>query len=309
MNIAPALPLTLSLMALGGCDKIEGAVNQIRDTPAFEIIGLGPDLPCDVDRSEARKLTGAYLQLVDGSMGGTTFAISGRAGPSKAPLPRNLAIDDSRIWGVRADEAGALRGWRQSAATPIAALNTRQTLPLAYALSYRVDGVTVTGPLVAGLPPLQEDIPQLGQVTRAGGIMMTYTSVDDAGAVSVTEARGDFSMRIGFGSGRATFTANRFQVTSGPQMPFASLQWTQLGLCGARIVSSGQGIVSLFDADGTRLPTLGPDADPGAGTLVLESSQFAGSTADDGPTDIGGVFAIQGDTSSLTAVFLSRGPP
>lgn len=309
MNLVPAIPLTLSLIVLGGCEDIEAAVNKVRDTAPLELIGLGPDLPCDVDRFEARRMTGAYLQVVDGSVGGITFAISGRVGPSKAPLPRNLAIDDSRIWAVRADSDGDLSGWRQSTATPITALNTRDTLPLAYDLGYRVDGVTVSGPLVAGLPPVQDEIPLLGQATRAGGIVLTYTTLDDNGAPVVTEATGDFAMRIGYGSGRATFSANGFQVTSGPQMPFASMRWTQLGLCGARIVSSGQGIVSLVDSDGRRIPTLGSDADPTAGTLVLESSQFAAGNADNGPTDVGGVLAIQADTSSITAVFLSRGPP
>lgn len=309
MNLASAIPLTLSLIALGGCEGIEDAVNKVRDTAPLELIGLGPDLPCDVDRFEARRMTGAYLQVVDGSLGGTTFAISGRVGPSTAPLPRNLAINDSRIWGVRADDAGDLSGWRQSTATPITALNTRDTLPLAYDLSYRVDGVTVSGPLVAGIPPVQDVIPLLGQARRAGGIVLTYTTVGDDGTPAITEATGDFAMQIGYGSGRATFTASGFQVTSGPQMPFASIRWTQLGLCGARIVSSGQGIVSLFDSDGGRVPTLGPGADPSAGSLVLESSQFAASETDDGPTDVGGVIAIQADTSSITAVFLSRGPP
>lgn len=302
-----ALPLTLSLIAVGGCEQVTDTVNQIRDTAVLELIGLGPNLPCDVDRFEARHLTGAYLQIVDGSMGGTTFAVTGRAGPSNAPLPRSLAIDGSKIRAVRANDVGGLTGWRHITATPIKALNTRETLPLAYNLSYRIDGVDVSGPLVTGLPPLQDDIPLLGRVTRAGGIALIYTSVDDAGTPTITEASGDFTMQIGFGSGRATFTATGMQVSNGPRMPFETLQWTQLGLCGARIVSTGQGIVSLFDADGARVPTMGPSADPATGSLVFEASQFA--AAGNGPTDVGGVVAIQGDASSITAVFLSRGPP
>ncbi len=309
MNIAPAIPLTLSLIALCGCEDIEAAVNKVRDTAPFELIGLGPNLPCDVDRFEARRMTGAYLQVVDGSVGGTTLPVSGRAGPSTAPLPRNLAIDSNLLWGVRANDQGDLSGWHQSTATPIDTLNTRDTLPSAYDLSYRADGVNYSGPLVVGFPPLQEDFPLSGQAIRAGGIVLTYTNVGDDGVPVVTEATGDFTMRIGYGSGRATFSASGFQVTSGPQMPFASIRWTQLGLCGARIVSSGQGVVSLFDADGVRVPTLGPGADPTAGSMVLESSQFAASSTDDSPTDIGGVLAVQGDIISLTAVFLSRGPP
>ncbi len=309
MNLGTALPLTLSLIALGGCEQIEGAVTAIRETTPFEIIGLGPDLPCDVDRFEARRMTGAYLQQVAGSRGGTTFAVTGRVRDSSAPLPRNLGIDDSKIRGISAAADGSLSGWRQSTATPIDALNTRDALPLAYDLSYQADGVTYEGPLVVGLPPVQEEFPLLGQATRSGGILITYTATGDDGQPIVTEASGDFSMQIGYGSGRATLRAGAFQVTSGPQLPFAAMRWTQLGLCGARIVSSGQGIVSLTDQDGGRIPTLGRDADPTAGTLVLESSQFAASSTTNGPTDIGGVFAIQGDASSITAVFLSRGPP
>jgi hypothetical protein len=254
-------------------------------------------------------MTGAYLQVVEGSMGGTTFAVTGRARPSTAPLPRNLAIDDSKIRAIAANEDGTLSGWSKSSALPIEDLNTRDSLPLAYNLSYRADGVNYSGPLVVGLPPIQDSIPKLGRATRAGAIEITYTSVGDDGQPAITTATGDFNLQIGYGSGRAVLTANAFNVTSGAPLPFGGMRWTQLGLCGARIVSSGQGVVSLFDSSGARIPTLGAAADPTAGTLVLESSQFAGSSTNDGPTDVGGVFAIQSDASSITAVFLSRGPP
>lgn len=309
MHRLPAITLAVTISALAGCETVEGLIDAARATTPAELIGLGTDLPCDVDRFEAGRLTGAYLQIVEGSMGGTTFAITGRVKPSDAPLPRNLLIDDSLIRRISVDESGTLSGWRQSSATPIAALNTRETLPLAYDLRYRVAGVDFSGPLVAGIPPVQDDIPLLGRVIRRGTVLVTYTSVADDGAVVVSQAAGDFTMDVGFGSGRATFVAGGFTVSDGGPLPFSSLRWNQLRFCGSRIVSSGQGIVRLLDDAGARIPTFGPDAAPDAGTLVLESSQFTTTENPDSPAAIGGVFAIQGDAISLTGVFLSRGPP
>ncbi len=301
--------VSFATVAASGCGAVQDTIDALRATTPAEVIGLGPDLPCDVDRFEARRMTGAYLQIVKGSLGGTTFPVTGRAKPSTAPLPRNLTIDDSKIRALGADATGTLSGRRQSSATPISALNTQKTLPLAYELSYRAGGVDFSGPLVVGIPPGQDDIPLLGQAFRSGSVLVTYTSVSDDGTITITEAAGDFTMQVGYGSGRASMVAGGFTVTEGTALPFAGLRWTQLGLCGARIVSSGQGIVSLIDADGARIPTLGPDADPTAGTLVLESSQFVTSETTSGPSQVGGVFAIQGDAISLTGVFLSREPP
>ena len=308
-------PFTWSLMAvlLSGCAVVEGAVGlveKVRSNPQLETIGLGINEPCDTNRSEARRIAGAYLQTISGTPGGTTFSVTGKARkPTTAPLPQNIAIDDSVLRSIAADENGLLKGWRRSTALPIAALNTRQTLPLAYTLSYRAEGNDFTGPLVVGIPPLQETVPKLGLASYAGAVTLSYTAVDASGTSAVTEAVGNFTMQVGYGSGRAEFRAGDFSVTSGPALPFARLRWTRLGLCGARLVSTGQGVVSLYDAAGTRIPTLGPGADPTAGVLLFESSQFAPGANADGPIAVGGVFAVQGDAVSLTGAFLSRSPP
>ncbi|SFR39669.1 hypothetical protein SAMN04488005_1396 [Yoonia tamlensis] len=295
------------ITALQGCDAVTTVVDAARDTTVAEVIGLGPDLPCDVDRFEARRMAGSYLRTANGTAGGTILAVSGRVRGGDAPLPRNLAVDDRKIRGLSADEQGDLSGRKQSHATPIAALNSRDSLPLAYQLGYRADGVDYGGPLVVGIPPLQDNIPASGQALHAGAVALTYTFVDDDGSAQTTQAIGDFAMRLGFGSGRAIFSIDNLQIESGPTLPFARLRWTRLGLCGARVVSSGQGVVSMYDHAGGRIPTFGPNADPSAGVLVFQATQFAASETTLGPTELGGVFAIQGDASSLTAVFLSRG--
>ncbi len=290
-----------------GCDAVQGAVDAARDTTAAEVIGLGPDLPCDVDRFEAKRMAGTYLRTANDTLGGTIIAVSGRARGGNAPLPRNLAVDDRKIRGLDASALGELSGRKNSTATPIAALNTRATLPLAYDLRYQADGVAYSGPLVVGIPPLQDDIPLLGQALRMGAVAITYTAASDDGAVTTTQATGDFAMRLGFGSQRATFSISNLRIESGPALPFARLRWTRLGLCGARVVSSGQGVVSMYDHDDGRIPTFGPNAVPSEGVLVFQATQFAADPSAPGPSDLGGVLAIQGDASSLTAVFLSRG--
>ena len=299
------------LRAMALLAALTGACTVVDKTKvALETIGLGERIPCDTDRADARRLAGAYLRTISGTPGGETFTVSGRTrDPSTAPLPRNIAIADSVLRRISVGDDGTLTGWRQSSATPIAALNDdRTTLPLAYTLSFSSDGTDFTGPLVAGLPPLQETVPTLGQAVYTGAIIVTQTSVDADGTTTVTEATGSFTMQIGYGSGRADFSARDFTVTRGPALPFANMRWTRLGTCGARLISSGQGVVSLYDASARRVPTLGPGADPTAGILLFEASQFA-PTANSGPFAVGGVLAIQGDTSSLTAAFLSRPPP
>ncbi|WP_296426455.1 hypothetical protein [Yoonia sp.] len=304
---------TVAALLLGSCavwDAAKTKVENIQELPAVEVIGLGVNEPCAVDRSGARRLSGAYLRTVAGSLGGMTFAVTGKANkPSTAPLPRNMAIDDRVLRSLGADDEGQLTGWRQSVAAPIAALNTRTTLPLAYNLSYRAAGTDYTGPLVVGIPPLQDNVPLLGQASHSGAVAITYTTVGDDGSTAISTAIGSFTMLVGYGSGRATFRAGDFTVTDGAALPFARLRWTRLGLCGARLVSSGQGVASLYDADERRVPTLGPNADPTAGVLLFDASQFAASDTTDAPSDVGGVFAIQGDATSLTGVFLSRPPP
>lgn len=313
MNARAPVAMSLCASLLGGCalwDGAMGMVTQIQENPVIETIGLGVNEPCDVNRSDARRVAGAYLRTVDGTPGGETFSITGRASkPTTAPLPRNIAVDDRVLRSMAAADDGTLTGWRRSIAVPIADLNTRDVLPLAYTLSYRAAGNDYTGPLVAGIPPLQETVPKLGRAAYDGPVQLTYRAVDDAGNTAITQALGRFTMQVGYGSGRANFAASDFTVTSGPALPFARMGWTRLGLCGARLVSSGQGVVSLFDADDVRIPTLGPDADPTAGVLLFESSQFAAGANADGPVAVGGVFAVQGDAVSLTGVFLSRAPP
>ena len=301
--------LSVSVAFLMGCEAVSSAVGAARDTTVAEVLGLGPDLPCDVDRYEAKRMTGAYLRVVDGSLGGTTIAVTGRVRGGTAPLPRNLEVDDSKIRGISAGADGILGGRKRSSATPISALNVRGSLPLAYDLRYRADGVDYSGPLVVGIPPLQDDVPLLGQAVRAGSVRISYVSVMQDGTLQTTQAIGDFAMQIGYGSGRAVFTASNFQVQSGPQLPFARMRWTRLGLCGARLVSTGQGVLTMYDARGGRVPVFGANADPTAGTLLFEASQFAAGETTNAPTDVGGVFAVQGDVSSVTAVFLSRGSP
>ena len=111
-------------------------------------------------------------------------------------------------------------------------------------------------------------------------------------------------MTAGYGSKRGQFTAEGF----GDALPFERLTWSNLYLCGTRFVSSGEGEVRVQTGDArAEPPFLGPRG-PGKLVSVLESSLFAPEGRPAGPFAAGGVFVVQSDVGTLSAVFLSELP-
>lgn len=306
MIIARAIIAGALSLSLGSCDAVQGAVDAARATPALELIGLGPDLPCDVDRYDARRLSGTYYRVADGSVGGDVLFVTGRLDLFTRSQPRSIILDDSSVWPISQAPDGVLSTFWGSTATPIRSLKDGTDLPLAYTLAYRTNAVDFTGPMVVGTPPRQEEIPKTGAATMTGFVELTQTSFDTNGAKRISKGTGRFSLRIGYRSARATFTIDNIAGAQGRAFPFAALSWNRLALCGARLVSSGQGIANITDREGNRLPLFGPGRDPAQGTLQFQSSLFAGDTRPSPPSGIGGIFTIEGDTTSLTGVFLSQ---
>lgn len=302
LNQKPVL-LGLMIGALSGCGLVEAA----RNTSVAEITGLGIDVPCTIDRFEANGAVGALLRSNPGGDGSTIFSITGR--PSwLGALPGNITIDDVKIRRIAIAEDGTLSGSLKAVAVPVTAVDQTTTPPAIYELVYSAEGTNYTGNLVLGASPQQAEMPKSGQLTVSGPIRLSVTTVDSDGSSNVTDAEGNFSLTVGYGSGRARFEANGFSIDSGPSLGFETLSWSGLGLCDPRIVSSGQGTASLIGQDGTRLPLFGSGTTAGTGKQQLESTHFAvGGDRPSPPNRVGGVFAIQGDSMTIEGVFLSNG--
>jgi hypothetical protein len=77
----------------------------------------------------------------------------------------------------------------------------------------------------------------------------------------------------------------------------AGLTWTDLGLCGARIGSTGQGVFGAVDRSGGRAAL--------QGAALLDATLFGVDAGGGFPAEIGGVMVIQGDAGALSGVFIA----
>ena len=107
-------------------------------------------------------------------------------------------------------------------------------------------------------------------------------------------------MQAGYGSGRGNFAASGFS-----NLPFDALNWTGLFMCGTRFVSGGQGSITVQAEGGPPLPPFKTGREAVEFTALFESTQFAPIERLAPPIAIGGVFVIQSDSGTITAVFLS----
>ena len=290
-----AAALVVAGLALAGCG---GKTDEAE-------VAMGPIEACVPSRKDGQRLLGAYLRRVEAAQGYEMFSVTGKARSSG--LPRNLAFDDRKIRRLRGD--GPLTGSRRSTVTPHPGFAATGTLPAVYALSYRAEKIDYTGALVVGNSAAGFEIPTTGRMVHSGRIALTLSLFDAAGGAAVASAEGRFTASIGFGSGRSTFTVDALQVTSGAALPFATLTWGPLGLCGARVVSSGQGAIKLVSEDGRKVSPFLTGRAPTPLRSSFEAAQFAADDRPGPPGRFGGVFLIESDEGTISAVFLSDGAP
>ena len=290
-----AAALLLAGLALAGCG---GKTDEAE-------VAMGPIEACVPSRKDGQRLLGAYLRRVEAAQGYEMFSVTGKARSSG--LPRNLAFDDRKIRRLRGD--GPLTGSRRSTVAPHPGFAATGTLPAVYALSYRAEKIDYTGALVVGNSAAGFEIPTTGRMVHSGRIALTLSLFDAAGGAAVASAEGRFTASIGFGSGRSTFTVDALQTTSGAALPFATLTWGPLGLCGARVVSSGQGAIKLVAEDGRKVSPFLTGRAPTPLRSSFEAAQFAADDRPGPPGRFGGVFLIESDEGTISAVFLSDGAP
>ena len=288
------------LACLGAC---EGSVDKLKENETAQLVGLVLDQPCVVTRREGRRLAGAYLRQPKAALGFDPIFVTGKE--SRKALPRNLIFDDSAVRRVRpGQEPDTLEGSRRSVAVVRSGFAPSGALPNVYDLSYRADRIDYEGPIVVGPSAAGFEVPTSGLVSYTGRIELALITQDETGAVQTTKAEGTFSLAAGYGSGRAMFQASGFA----PMLPFDSLSWSNLFLCGARFVSSGQGQVLVGAADGPKAPPFQSGRDPVPLKSIFESSQFAPDPRPGAPATIGGIFVVSSDAGTLTGVFLSGVP-
>jgi hypothetical protein len=237
------------------------------------------------------------------------FEVLSLTGPVReARLPRLLVVDEvrTRLSATTDQEEGATR--RVSAA-PRAGFSDGTRLPAVYDLSYTADDENFAGPLVVGNSAVGPELPTTGRGVFRGRVELSRVVFEQTGNTVASTAEAEFLAVVGFGSGSARFALSNVNTTSGPEFPFASLEWRNLGVCGARVVSTGQGTVRLVSGDG-RL--VSPFTDERRLPVLLssfESVQFFSDAPPAPPGEFGGIFSIESDAGTLAAVFLSQGTP
>lgn len=272
-----------------------------------DAIAAAPIEACVVSRKDGKRLVGAYLRQTKAGAGYAMFSVTGKA--RRSGLPRNLAFDDRKIRRIGGSADGPLTGNRKSTATPRSGFAATKTLPAVYDLDYRAAKIDYTGPIVVGTSAAGFEIPTTGKITYSGKVQLALNMIDSAGDAVASTAEGQFAATVGYGSRRAQFTVSDLKSTSGPEFPFATLIWHNLGQCGTRVVSSGQGSVKMKSLEGWKINPFAAGRAPTPLRSSFESAQFARADRPGPPDRFGGVFLIEADAGTISAVFLSDSSP
>ena len=196
---------------------------------------------------------------------------------------------------------GAFKAARQSRAVPVDAFRDVAEGVVVYDFTYRekgkpqFNGLAVTGPPT---PPSQ--IAQNGNAKLSGPIMLRTINLVPEEDPTPIELFGIATISIKYGSGTGDM-----EVTGlGADAPFQTVTWKGVRVCGARIVSSGQGGFQLADDKGEPVNFAGASDDSPSGSAIFDG-RFFGSSAVGTPTSVGGGVLIQGDSGLISGVFVA----
>lgn len=275
-------------------------MDTVKDSPTAQVLGLVLDQPCTLTPREGRRLSGAYLRSpVVAPLGFELLFVQGREG--KTGLPRSFVIDGSAVRRLSDGVDDTLTGSRRSRVTLVSGFAPKDSLPNVYTTAYRTDKIDYTGSAVVGASVAGFEIPTSGAQIFSGRIEVTLTAQSDDGTPTSQRAIGTFELAAGYGAKRAQFTAKDL----GGSLPFDTLSWSNLYQCGTRLLSSGEGRVTI--KSGTDVPTVPfqTGRDPVALNAIFESSLFAPEERPALPEKAGGIFIVQSDVGTITGVFLS----
>ena len=286
------------VLGLAACTAL---VDRLKATPVGRITAQTPDQACDAPEQNDKRLTGAFLR--NSAAAGENYVpmlIRGRE--SRVSIAPDLNINDlTQVREVEDSPVTIYQNIEGAGATLRPGFGAADTLPNVYDLNYASGDIGLAGPVVAGPGAFFFEIPSSGATIFAGKIALEVTTRDEAGAVQTVKTEGRFAMQAGYGSGSGTLTASAFEA----DLPFDTLSWSKLHLCGTRFISSGAGIVSVRKDDGPALQPFKADRDPATFRALFESALFAPVERPAPPVSLGGVFVIQSDNGTMTAVFLS----
>ena len=303
------LSLFLAVLFLTGCG---GVIQAVRETPAAEAIGLGPQMPCTVSRREARGLAGAYARTTLPTGRAQSFFVTGRGRSSDAPTRLHFTDTSIGRFSPTSDGSG-LSGGLNSRLLPKDGFGSTPPAPGAprvFALGYQQGTISYVGTLVLGESPSTQELALASNRTFKGQAQLHLTGQStDGNTLTDGPYNASFSLSTNMLSGQSVFVLEGLNADAQAVLGFSSVTWRQLSSCGARLVSSGQGLLSIEPAANTAdSPFHGPLSTAiSEGTLgaVFEGVQFAGQQRPAAPSYAGGVILIFAGDFVLRGVFLS----
>lgn len=167
-----------------------------------------------------------------------------------------------------------------------------------------VDGF-ISGALLVPRP--EGDAPSAGRSVFTGPVLVSAEFVDLAGETRAIKAEGRFAASVGHASEIAVMQVTELSPVAGAGFNISEIVWQNLGVCGAKIGSTGAGQVSIsIEVD---------QAQEGAATIpetytpviaTFEAAQFVTNASVAPPFFLGGTFNMSGDSGTITAVFRSE---
>lgn len=287
--------LTLGLV---GCGVIS---DRLAAQKIKRVTTLPADQACDAPEQNEPRLTGAFLrQSAASGSGFVPVLVAGRA--SRSAIDPDLTINEQSQTRETQDIRGTtVVGSKSGTAKRRPGFGPPDAVPNVYDISFEAQDITFSGPMVVGPSSFGIEMPSSGATLFSGRIEMDFTTQDESGAAQTVRAQGRFSMQAGYGSQSGSLTASGFDA----DLPFDTLSWSNLLLCGTRFVSGGQGIVTVQTEGGPPLAPFKTDRATAPFVALFEAALFAPQERPATPTSLGGIFVIQSDNGTLRAVFLS----
>ena len=281
-------------VTLAGCSRPEPP----EERPSRIVEVVVPE-GCEVEPLAPRQLAGAYVRETIGPGVFEVLVLQGLEDTNA--LPPVVRMDDRPIRPRPRGVIGSFVNTLPATAEPVARLSGVGGAR-GYVMEYEPGEIAYTGIAVVGETPRGAELPTSGSLRLSGPAEMMLRG-QDGQEVSVT---GQVEAVLGFGTGTMVMRLSGLVAEDGAALPFATVTWSGLGLCGTRIVSTGRGSVRVTAEDGRIVTPFGPEGAPTAALSTLNGFLVAGAERGEGPRGIGGVLLIQGDAATLRGGFTLR---
>jgi hypothetical protein len=253
--------------------------------------------PCPRADLPARRLVGAVIREPAGVGAFEILPVDGKTRRS-GQLSR-LHIGDY-TFKARPGADGGLDGRRGARAEPIAGLDARSLG--AYAVSYTYDGDAYAGRVAIGLPAPGSMMATAGQGHYRGPVRLMVQDRRPEAAGGPVEVAGTADIQVRFGSRQVDMRFEGLAPQAGA-LPFESMSWTGIGMCGARVGSTGKGGFQALGAGGRAVNFVGAAAQSPGGAAALDATFYGFDAARAQPKEIGGVLLVQGDSGVISGIF------